>query len=189
VAVALAARLAAEEPDATVVASAIPYGSSGEHEAFPGTVSIGAQAAELLLLELGRSATRTWDRVLFLSTHGGNHEAVTRAVARLREEGRDVRAWMPTWDGDAHAGHVETSVMLALDPDRVEMEDAPVGATDPLPTLLGRLRESGVASVSPTGVLGDATTAAASAGTELLDEAVAQLVAAVRAWPVTGERR
>src|SRR5439155_14833326 len=50
VAVALAERLASARPD-VVVAPALPYGSAGEHAAFPGTLSIGAAALELVVVE------------------------------------------------------------------------------------------------------------------------------------------
>ena len=42
----------------------------------------------------------------------------TRAVAQLRDEGRDVSLFQPPWDGDAHAGRVETSLQLLLRPGR-----------------------------------------------------------------------
>src|SRR5216683_5305492 len=93
VAVALAARLATRLGD-VIVAPAVGYGSSGEHAGFAGTISIGQEALELMLVELGRSATATFRHLLFISAHGGNHEPVTRAVRRLRAESRDVLAWM-----------------------------------------------------------------------------------------------
>ena len=74
-----------------------------------------------MLVELGRSATETFARVLFVCAHGGNAEPLAEAVARLRAEGRDVRAWSPRWSGDAHAGHLETSLMLAIAPERVQL--------------------------------------------------------------------
>ncbi|MGE4424830.1 MAG: mycofactocin biosynthesis peptidyl-dipeptidase MftE [Solirubrobacteraceae bacterium] len=170
------------ERDDVVVAPAVAFGASGEHQAFPGTLSIGTTATELLLLELGRSATETFDRVLFLSAHGGNAEAVNGATARLREEGRDVRAWAPRWDGDAHAGHVETSIMLVLAPERVRAHAATVGTVEPLGELLPRMRREGVAGVSANGVLGDATTASADAGRTLLRVAAQDLRATVARW-------
>jgi len=60
IALALAEGAASEVPG-TVVAPVLPYGSSGEHQDFPGTLSIGAEATELVLVELGRSAGR-WVR-------------------------------------------------------------------------------------------------------------------------------
>ena len=182
IAVALADALDRERDD-VVVAPAVAFGSSGEHQGFPGTLSIGREATELLLVELGRSATETFRRILLISTHGGNAEPVRAAVARLRDEGRDVRGWSPQWHGDLHAGHAETSILLALDPDQVATERAVRGATAPLGELLPEMRRTGVAGVSPNGVLGDATTATADAGRTLLRRASADLAALVDAWP------
>jgi len=182
----LAARLAAALPDSVVVAPPVPYGSSGEHQGFAGSLSIGQAATESLVVELVRSATCTWSRVLLVTTHGGNAEPVLRAVRRLRQEGRDVRAWAPSWGGDAHAGHVETSVMLALAPERVDVARAAPGAVAPLAELVGVLRRDGVAAVSPNGILGDATTASTSAGRQLLDVAVQDLIDLVAAWCAEG---
>lgn len=53
---------------------------------------------------------------MLLNAHGGNVEAVARAVSALHDEGRDVHAWSPQWAGDAHAGRIETSIMLARAP-------------------------------------------------------------------------
>jgi creatinine amidohydrolase len=181
IAVALAAALDRERGD-VVVAPPVAFGSSGEHQGFPGTLSIGREATELLLVELGRSATDTFRRVLFVSTHGGNVEAVNAAMRRLRQEGRDVRAWSPGWEGDLHAGHVETSVMLVLAPDAVRAASVVRGETAPLPEILPRMRVEGVAGVSASGVLGDATTATAAAGRTLLRRASADLAATVEAW-------
>ena len=54
--------------------------------------------------------------MLFVCAHGGNAEPLAAAVRQLRDEGHDVWAWSPRWDGDAHAGRVETSLLLALAP-------------------------------------------------------------------------
>ena len=177
----LAGRLARLRDD-VVVAPTLPYGASGEHQSFPGTLSIGAEATERVLVELCRSATCTWARVLLVCAHGGNADAVRSAVARLRIEGRDVRAWAPAWHGDAHAGHVETSVMLAGAPGRVDGDRAVRGVTDPVGDLMPRMRMGGVADVSPSGVLGDATTADAADGERLVGEALGALVALLDGW-------
>ena len=180
-AVALCARLAAARPG-VLVAPPLAYGGSGEHEDFPGTLSIGTEAVELLLVELGRSATRTFSRVLLVSTHGGNADAVRRAERRLRAESRDVRAWLPIWEGDAHAGRAETSLELALAPDRVRPGVAGLRAPRPLTELMPELRRSGVRAVSPNGVLGDPAGASAAEGAALLARLGADLLTAVDAW-------
>ncbi len=174
VAIALCSRLALLRADA-VVAPALPYGASGEHAAFPGTLSMGCEALEFVLVELGRSATLTFTRVLFVSGHGGNASPVARAVSRLRSEGRDVRAHFPCWDGEPHAGRTETSMSLALSPAHVRMDLAAAGDTRPLADLLPALRADGVRAVSPSGVLGDPRGANAAEGAALLDRLAADL--------------
>jgi mycofactocin system creatininase family protein len=180
-AAALCGRLAAARPG-VLVAPPLAYGASGEHEGFPGTLSIGAEALELLLVELCRSATRTFSRVLLVSTHGGNAGAVRRAQRRLRAESRDILAWLPAWEGDAHAGRAETSLELALAPDRVRPGRVEAGNTQPLTELMPLLRRSGVGAVSRNGVLGDPAGASAAEGATLLSALLADLLATVDAW-------
>jgi creatinine amidohydrolase len=188
IAIALGKRVEDELPDTVVLAPAIPFGASGEHQDFAGTLSIGQAAAEHLVLELGRSATCTWPRVLILSTHGGNAGPLNRAVSELRAEGRDVRFWAPAWDGDAHAGFTETSVMLALRPSSVDLLAARSGATAPLSELMPRLIREGVAAVSANGVLGDPAEASQTAGERLLLEAATSLVRLIDDWREDGKR-
>jgi creatinine amidohydrolase len=187
IAVALA-RSATARVDGAMVAPALAYGSSGEHQDFAGTVSIGAEATELVLVELGRSATETFDRLLFVNAHGGNAAPLDAAVRRLREEGREVRAWSPRFGGDAHAGRTETSVMLELLPQGVRNELAAGGNEAPLGELIDRLRADGVRALSANGVLGDPTDASAAEGLELIAAVVEDLCRTVRVWhePVAG---
>lgn len=181
IAVALARCLAGSRPD-TLVAPLLPYGSAGEHAGFPGTLSIGAAALELVVVELVRSAD-AFAGVVLVSGHGGNAAPLAAAVATLRAEGRQVLAWTPRVPGaDAHAGRTETSLLLALSADAVRLEAAEPGETAPLAGLMGELRRSGVAAVSPNGVLGDPSGASAEEGERLLDQLAADLVAAVDEW-------
>src|SRR3954469_9194874 len=71
IASALCAGLAAERK--VRVAPTLPYGSSGEHAGFDGTLSIGQAALEQVLVELARSFDGP---VLFVCAHGGNAEPV-----------------------------------------------------------------------------------------------------------------
>lgn len=181
VALALSRRLAARMKT-MVVAPVISYGSSGEHAGFAGTLSIGQAAIELLLLELGRSAAETYRRQVFVSAHGGNAMPAVRAVTQLRRESRDVLLWMPSWEGDAHAGRTETALQLAMYPDRVLLDQMTAGNVTPVRELLPQLRAGGVLAVSPNGVLGDPTGATADEGERLLTRLTDDLEAKVRAW-------
>ncbi|MEU7787482.1 mycofactocin biosynthesis peptidyl-dipeptidase MftE [Amycolatopsis sp. NPDC049159] len=181
IALALCDGLAAARPE-VLVAPAVPYGSSGEHAGFAGTLSIGQEATEFLLLELGRSAAETFGRLLFVSAHGGNTGPVTRAAARLRAESRDVSVFRPRWPGEPHAGRAETALQLTMRPGSVRMERAVAGDRRPLGELLPLLRAGGVRAVTATGVLGDPTGATAVEGEELLAGLTAALVSHVDEW-------
>jgi creatinine amidohydrolase len=179
------ASAAAGALDGALLAPALAYGASGEHEGFPGTISIGTEALTGLLIEYGRSACRWAGRVLVVNGHGGNLDALRAAVPLLRGEGRDV-AWFPCAvpGADAHAGRTETALMLHVEPGRPAGRRAAPGITTPIGELLPRLRAEGVRAVSPTGVLGDPAGASADEGAAMLDALVEGLIAAVRRWGV-----
>lgn len=161
-----------------VVAPAVAYGASGEHQSYAGTVSIGTQALTTTLVELGRSLTTWASRVIFVNGHGGNLDALRAAVDILHGERRQVD-WVPcvTQDADAHAGHTETSLMLHLQPGRVLRDRIEPGNTAPLANLMPFLRSGGMAAVSLNGVLGDPTKASAAEGDRILTEMVAGAMA------------
>lgn len=181
VAMALCGRLAAARGD-VVIAPPVAYGSSGEHDGFPGTLSIGLAAVEMVVVELGRSATETFACLVLVSAHGGNTEAVTKAVRTLQAESRDVLLYLPRWVGDPHAGHQETSMMLDLAPSLVHMDRAVRGDTRPVTETWPLLRSGGVRAVTDTGVLGDPTKANPDDGRDLLDALGARLIDEVAAW-------
>jgi mycofactocin system creatininase family protein len=148
-------------------------------------LSIGQQVTEQIIVELGRSASESFSRLLLVSAHGGNAEPVSRAVERLRAEGRDVLLYTPSWTGHPHAGRPETSLQLAIAPESVRMCRAEAGDCRPLAEILPSLLAGGVRSVSPNGVLGDPTGATAADGEALLATLTAELVDSVDArWPL-----
>lgn len=173
VAEALAVRLGAGNECSWLVAPTIGYGASGEHEGFPGTVSIGTPVLAELLVEFARSACRWASRIVFVNGHGGNVEALRRAAGLLRFEGRDV-GWCScsASNADAHAGHTETSVLLHISPGAVREDERVPGNRAPLSELMPEMLRGGVAAVSSLGVLGDPTTATAEEGGKIFAEMV-----------------
>jgi mycofactocin system creatininase family protein len=163
----------------------IAFGASGEHEGFPGTVSIGTEVLATVLVETGRSACRWARRLCFVNGHGGNLPALVAATTLLRAESRDV-AWHSCGvpGADAHAGRHETSLMLALAPDDVRPDVAAAGNTAPIAELMPAIRAGSVASVSPNGVLGDPAGASAGEGAETTSVMVAALLDALADWRV-----
>lgn len=164
------------------VAPSLAYGSSGEHQAFPGTCSIGTEALHHMLVELVRSA-RTWARqVIFVNAHGGNVVALRRAVTQLVDEGHDV-AWVAcrTEQVDLHAGRTETSLLLHLRPWSVRLHRATPGCIEPLDEILPALMAGRLREISPNGVLGDPTGASAAEGKNLLAMMAQHVAGEIRA--------
>ena len=191
VAVAVAERALAGRQDAGL-APPIAIGASGEHADFPGTLSIGHVALSTVLVELGRHASLHWAAMLLVNGHGGNSAAIDDACATLRSEGRQCHVWhagirpamlagtpSPRPAIDAHAGRVETSLMLALAPGDVRLDLTAPGDTRPLAEIMTDLRAHGVRKVSPSGVLGDPAGASAAEGEHLLALLVADLAATI----------
>ncbi|GAA2446142.1 mycofactocin biosynthesis peptidyl-dipeptidase MftE [Actinomadura vinacea] len=173
-----------------VVAPAIPYGASGEHAGFPGTISIGHEALHAVIVETVRSLALWAGRIVFVNGHGGNVATLDAAVPRLRAEGHDT-AWTgcDAPGGDAHAGLTETSVMLHLAPHLVRPFDTVTGDTRPLAALLPELIARGVRAVSPSGVLGDPAGASAERGREILDAMAASATARIGGGKVDASGR
>ncbi len=184
VAVAWAEAVAARVPG-SLVAPPLPYGSSGEHQGFAGTLSIGADALRTVVVELTRSAAATFAAVVYLCGHGGNTVPLDSAVTQLRREGHRVAALVPSWGErfapvDAHAGRIETSLMLHLAPGAVAVDRAAPGVTAPLSELLDALVTRGMAAVTANGVLGDPGGATADLGRRLLADLTDRSVAEIR---------
>lgn len=181
----------------TLVAPTLPYGASGEHQGFAGTLSIGHEALQSVIIELCRSARHQVRRVVLLSGHAGNLGTLHAVGRRLTHEGHQVMAMVPTWPHrpthsvDAHAGRTETSLMLHLRPDMIDRSKLgpplgpavrhPEGENRPLAEIIDRLRTEGVIGVSPSGILGDVTAANADEGRQLFEELVASTVARLSA--------
>lgn len=158
------------------LAPAIPFGASGEHTGFAGTLSIGSDALRQVLIELVRDASRDYSRVLVVNGHGGNAAAIAAAQRVCDFEGRVLEVAHCHFPGaDAHAGRTETSLMLHLAPQLVRGDLAERGNIAPVAELLPAMRSGGIAAVSANGVLGDPAGASAAEGRALLDGLVERL--------------
>lgn len=162
-------RRATEGRDVVVVPP-LHITASDEHAGFAGTLSIGTGLAANVLVAVARSAAPWSAGVLFANGHGGNHDALRLAAEELDTTGVRHASWsLPSYDGaDMHAGLTETSVMLHLLPESVDMTRAEPGGTGTAESLLAAMRETGVRGVSDNGVLGDPTHASAEHGRAVL---------------------
>lgn len=114
-------------------------GTSAEHTAFPGTLSLSPETVIRAWSEIGASVARAGVRKLVLiNSHGGN-TPVMDVIARGLRVAHGMLVVTASWqrfgypDGvfsadevrhGIHAGEIETAVMRALRPDLVRMEKA-----------------------------------------------------------------
>lgn len=207
IAEAFAAAAAARVGDevATWVLPALPFGFSPEHAGRPGTIGLSAETLLAIADDIGRGVAASGiRRLLFVNGHGGNPELLHVACRQLRER-RGLAAFavhvpglalppelgegVTTGDLDAHAGHYETSVLLALDPRAVRMDAARADGLDEVTAVAASLtRPFGAVSVpwhvddlSASGVIGDPTTADAAWGERAFSAQAAALADIVRA--------
>jgi creatinine amidohydrolase len=152
------ARNAAERASAeitTVLAPALPFGSSHHHLPFGGTFSLSTETYYRVLVELLESLVAGGFRKAFIvNGHGGNAELIQLAARDVaRDHPISVAAapyWTIAWDAlvDAgihqqgklpgHAGRFESSLVLALRPDLIieprPHRDLPAASGAPRPT-------------------------------------------------------
>ena len=165
---ALAERLAAVLPDA-VVAPALPIGCSDEHSGFAGLLSLDHTTLASVIFDCARRMA-AWGvrRLVLLSAHGGNRQALELAAARLSAEVRELEVRV-LGCSTAIPGAL---LMLCLRPDLVRMERIVPGHVGSMTEVMPRLLHAGLRSVTPSGVLGEASRADGARGERYLAEQI-----------------
>lgn len=171
----------------------LAYTKSDEHSWAPGTMWLTAESLMATLVDLGRSVAATRARrLVFLNGHGGNVALLNVAIRELRRR-FGLQTFMmgfPVPPGDGvdgpdelgygiHGGHGETSLMLHLRPELVDLSLARRSVPEHLaayprvgfhstPVIFGWLSND----FGPSGVIGDPTGANAEHGATLFEHAV-----------------
>lgn len=197
----LAAALPADSPVLFLPTQAIC--KSDEHIDYPGTLTLSAETLIRVLTEIGASVARAGIRkFVLLNGHGGNIPVMDVVTRQLRIS-HNMLAFSANWFGfgmpdnlysevermhGIHAGDMETSVMLALDPDNVDMKaasDFRSRGQDLFENFqhigLGRGLKPGwkTQDFNTAGACGEAHLATAEKGEATLNHAVARLVEAM----------
>jgi creatinine amidohydrolase len=174
----------------------MPYGQVWSLAHFPGSLSISDSTIVALVGELADGLRRWGVRGLVLfSAHLGNAAALRRAARSLVDDGLPalvltypglkevaaaVREAPESHPSIMHADELETSILLALHPDRVDMSRAVAEYPDyPADFDVAPSRWD---AVSSTGVFGDATKATAEKGQQLVDDVIKTASTLVQAW-------
>ena len=170
------------------------YGKSNEHLGFAGTISLRAETLMAVVMDIAVSvAASGFRRLCFVNAHGGN-SALLAMMAREIRVATGLMVFNTFTNAGApdpieisaleakfgiHANDWETSLMLQLRPDLVQMDKA----VKEYPTLEGNVGLTGGAAVaawltrdwSISGVFGDATLATPERGAARLEVSVAAL--------------
>ncbi len=181
----VADRLADRNESNWVLAPAIGYGASGEHEGFAGTVSIGTSALRLLLVEFGRSACA----------------AGRRGSSSSTDTAETSRRWPPRWlcfgtraatsgwcsctrreRRCARRPHRNVCIATYFAGPTCGSTSASPATARRWPKLMPQMRQGGVAAVSELGVLGDPTTATAEEGERIFAEMVDACSRRITRW-------
>jgi creatinine amidohydrolase len=125
-----------------IVLPAMPFGVSLHHISFQMTISLEPNTLIKVIEDLFRSVVKNGiSRILVINGHDGNISAIELAARIIKDKYPEViiaclEAWwmlvgeikkelFEVWNGLGHGGEAETSAMLAVRPDLVEMNNAP----------------------------------------------------------------
>ncbi len=177
------ARMVSERLDA-FLAPTLRVGCSEHHVGFAGTISLNEETYHSVIAEMVRSLLRGgFKRIVLLPTHGGNFGPLAGALAKLADSERaqvvaltdlgvlfeiarigEREFGVPLGEGGLHAGEWETSLMLAIHPELVEMARSRPGFTGNMEEAVGGMFAGGVASISENGTIGDPARSSAEHG-------------------------
>lgn len=178
----------------------LPVGKSNEHSAWPGTLTFSAQTLISMWMEVGDCVAAAGVRKLvLLNSHGGQIAPMDIVARDLRVKHRMLTVaanWFALGMPEGlfnehedrfgiHAGDMETSVMLSLHPELVQMEHA----RDFHPAIADIARDNRHLGLSPSGKLGwqaqdmnaagacgNAAAATADKGSAVIEHAARQIV-------------
>lgn len=187
---------AAADPDAVVVPP-LPYGLSGHHLGFPGTLHISATTFMAVVKDLAVSLRRHGiEKIVFVNGHRGNENVlgvltteltydlgIEAASAFWMNQASDVIAEHKRTQRWGHGCEIETSVALALDPALVADDVQPgdhieeYGAFEDNYQPHALVTARSFASRTRNGVFGDARLASAEVGAEIVETAVRRTAA------------
>lgn len=177
----LAGRVSAQT--GAVVTPTLPFGYSWVWRDIPGTISLPQDHVEMLIKDVAHSVSRYGTKLLVLiGGHDANNASMKYATRELMDE-LDMKVIYlfypgmvnvmdevldsPTWNGMIHACEFETSLMLAVRQELVDMSRA-VREYPEIPALYGRSTIQ-LENLSNSGSFGDPTQASVEKGQKMLE--------------------
>lgn len=156
----------------------LAYGDAATAQSFPGTLSIRPETLRALIIDLGTDLKRQGIPALItVNAHFGNRDPIAQAARALADIempvlmldhpglealAADLCDSPPAGPGFYHADEVETSMMLALRPEAVQMNKA-AAEYPTFPPTFG-IKPMQLREISASGVFGDPHPATADKG-------------------------
>jgi len=172
-------------------APSINVGCSDHHMVFPGAISLRPETLKSLIHDYCVSlAKQGFKNIVIIPSHGGNYNAVQEVTDELNRslEGTRIVSYtdlngllgflaefsskhgVTAGESGSHAGESETSMVLAIRKDLVDMKNAEAGFVGSLDDKMMRLMWSqGIKAISKNGVVGDPRKGEAGKGEEYLE--------------------
>jgi creatinine amidohydrolase len=159
---------------------------------YPGSITLRLETARDLVVDVVRSLAAYGPRRFYvLNTGVSTVRALALSQAVLQEEGvvlrytqlssmEEQRRAIAQQEGGTHADEIETSLILHIAPERVDMKQA-VKDYDPVPKKGLSRTKSSTKTYSPSGIFGDATLATEQKGARMAEIYLRTLVEDVRA--------
>lgn len=163
----------------------ITYGQVWSAREFESTISINPACLENYCLQAVESVMRARPRrIILFSFHNGNHKVIDDVLRTLTDRGDGENVFhikaagiekkaghiltTPLWNGSIwHAGELETSLMLYVNEELVDMKAA-TAEFPPVPLLYGK-KPIPWREFLKSGAFGDASAATAEKGRELFE--------------------
>jgi len=182
-------------------APTINVGCSEHHMVLPGTISLKPETLKGLVRDYCVSlAKHGFKNIIILPSHGGNFNAVREVTDELNQslEKANVISYtdlngllrflnefsskhgVTAGESGAHAGESETSMVLAIRKDLVDMKHAEKGFVGSFEDKMDLMWSQGIKAITKNGVLGDPRKAEARKGEEYLELWVEKMVDFVR---------
>lgn len=182
-------------------APTINVGCSEHHMAFPGTIDIKPETLKNLIRDYCASLEKNgFKNIIILPWHGGDFNPVQEATEYLNHHLKEARVisytdlkgllrffakssmkhGISTSESGAHAGESETSIVLAIRKDLVNMKNAEQGFVGNYEEKIPIIFSQGIKYVTRNGVVGDPRRAEAGKGEEYLELWAEKMVDFVR---------
>ncbi|MBC5690099.1 creatininase family protein [Mediterraneibacter sp. NSJ-55] len=181
------AKRVAEKLDNVVVVPAVPFGTSIHYNQYPMSVTLRYDTEIAIAEDIFESLINNGIKHIYiLNGHDGNIPALEIAAHNVKDRHKDAKflympAWwnkvgpimgdrFEVWNGLGHGGEGETSIMMAVRPELVNLEYAesqvPEKVIDVNKTtdIIWDIKE-----ITKTGATGDPTKASIEKGNQMLD--------------------